>query len=197
CMPGRVEAWVPCSHAGFRYIREANRANVRDINITHVNNTVVVNNQRNEIVNTFANHRFATVVPADQFGQTRRVRDVAVRNVSVTTAAASLPVSHAPAVTAPRTAAGVNATNNRSAQFNRTGRPPLPHAGAAGGHPGRTGTAFGTNAAPTRTVTGHPPPALPPARSNATAGANAPSRLGATTRTPTVNAGRGLPPLPS
>ena len=193
---GPHEAWVPSYRTSIDYVRNVNRTNVdvRNLSITRVNNTFVVNNQRDPSVSNFANHRFATVVPASQFGGTRRVRDVAVRNASVTAAAASLPVSHDPAVTAPHTAAGANATN-RAAVVNRTGRAPLPQARtAAGAQPGRSGTPSPASA-PTRTIAGHTLPTLPPAHGNATT-ANAPSRFGASARTPTATTSRGLPPVP-
>ena len=192
---GPHEPWVPGYRTSIDYVRNVNRTNVdvRHLNITRVNNTFVVNNRRDETVNNFANHRFATVVPANQFGQSRRVRDVAVRNASVTTAAASLPVSHDPPVAAPRTATmGANATN-RAAMFDRTGRPPIPQAHtAAGGQPGRAGTGPGANT-PTRVIAGHTLPTLPPPHGNA----GAPSRFGTSARTPTANTNRGLPPVPT
>jgi hypothetical protein len=206
---GPREAYVPGYRASIDYVRNVNRTNVdvRNLNITRVNDRVVVNNGRGDIVNNFTNHRFATVVPANQFGRgSQRVRDVAVHSASAATTVASLPVSHDPAVTSPRTVAGSTATTNRAAQFNRTNRPPLPQAGATAGVQSRQvgGTARGASA-PSRSVTGHALPAIPPARGGAaatgsngppTTSSNAPGRFGASARTATSNAGRGLPPIP-
>jgi hypothetical protein len=180
---GPREAYVPGYRTSIDYVRNVNRSNVdvRNLNITRANGRFAVNNQRGETVGNFVNHRFATVVPASQFGGTRRVRDVAVHNASVTTAAASLPVSRDPPVTPPRSAAGPTATT-RAATLNRTGRPPLPQAHAA--------------SAPTPAIAGHSLPALPPAHGNAT-GSKAPSRFGASARTPTAATTRALPPVPS
>ena len=196
---GPREAYVPGYRTSINYVRNVNRANVdaRSLNITRVNNRFVVNNGRANAVSTFANHRFATVVPANQFGSAQRVRDVAVRSASVTTAAASLPVSRTPAVAAPRTAAATGATIGRAASVNRTGTPPLPQPRtAAGVQPRQPGApAPGANA-PTRSVAGHTLPALPPARAGATA--SAPARFGAGARTATTtNAARSLPPVPA
>ena len=216
CPLGPGELFVPSFSASVAFVRHVNitNVNINQFNITRVNNTIVVNHDPHwgGQVSNFANHRFATVVPANRFGQSVRVRDVAIRNASVTTAAARLPVSRDPAVAPPRTAAGTNATTNRTAQFNRAGRPPLPQSRtttgaqpgqplpeartAAGVQPSQRGGPTGPNA-PTRTIAGHTLPALPPAHGNATSGPNAPSRFGATTRTPTANANRGLPPVPS
>jgi len=196
---GPHEAYVPGYRTSDRYIRDVNRTNVdmHNFNITHVNNTVVINNGRNETANNFANHRFTTVVPADRFGQHQRVRDVAVRNASVTAAAANMPVSHDPPVTAPRTAATVNRATTRSAQFNRTTPPPVPQGRTAGGlQAHQRGTGPATNA-PTRTVAGHTLPALPPAHGGVTPTSGAPGRFGANARTPVTNASRNLPPVPS
>ncbi|MGH7126870.1 MAG: DUF6600 domain-containing protein, partial [Stellaceae bacterium] len=196
---GPHEAYVPGYRTSINYVRNVNRTNVdvRNLNIRRANDRWVVNNGRGDTVNNFANHRFATVVPANQFGQTRRVRDVAIHNASITTAAASLPVSHNPSVTPPRNAAVTNGANH-AAMSNRNGRPPLPQARTSGGvQPGRPGTASSTNA-PTRTVAGHALPALPPAHGKAGGtGSSAPGRFGASARTPTPTTNRGLPPVPS
>jgi hypothetical protein len=194
---GPREAYVPGYRTSINYIRNVNRTNVdvRNLNITRVNNTFVVNNARGGAVGNFANHRFATVVPANQFGRAQRVRDVAVRNASVTTAAASLPVARTPAVAAPRTVAGTTGFTDRAARFNRAGAPPVPPSRtAAGAQPRQFNAAPGANA-PAREVAGHTLPALPPARGGAAS--NAPGRFGAGTRSATkTNAGRNLPPLP-
>lgn len=191
---GPHEAFVPGYRTSIDYVRNVNRTNVdvRNLNITRVNNTFVINNQRGATVNSFANHRFATVVPANQFGQTRRARDVAVRTASVTTAAASLPVSHAPAVTAPHT----TPATNRGTQFNRASRPSLPQARTAIGVPSGRPGAPGSNA-PSRTISGHTLPALPPAQSNATKAANPPSRFGGSARPQSATTNRGLPRVPT
>ena len=265
CPLGPGELFVPSFSASVAFVHNVNvtNVNINNFNITRVNNTIVVNNDPHwgGQVSNFANHRFATVVPANQFGQSQRVRDVAIRNASVTMAAARQPIARDPAVTPPRTAAGVNATANGGAPFNRTNQPPVPQARTAAGvnatanrgapvnrmnqppvPQARTATGVrpgqpsdpGTNA-PTRTIAGHTLPALPPAHgaqgtagsnalshfgagagipaatnagrgspsvppangSAATAGPNGPGRFGANTRTPTSNAGRNLPPVPS
>ena len=191
---GPREAYVPAYRTSIDYVRNVNRTNVdvRNLNITRVNNTIVVNNGRGDAVGNFANHRFATVVPADAFGRTQRVRDVAVRSRAVTTAAASLPVSHDPAVTAPRTAA----TTNRAAPFNRAGQPPIPQARtAAGVQPRQPGGAPATSLQ-TRSVAGHALPAVPPAHGGAAmTRSSAPARFGGGGVT-SNNASRGLPPVP-
>jgi hypothetical protein len=196
CPLGPGELFVPGFSASVAFVRNVNvtNVNIRQFNITRVNNTIVVNNDPHwgGQVSNFANHRFATVVPTNQFGRAQRVRDVAVRNASVTAAAARLPVSRDPGVAPPRTAAGANATN-RAAQFNRGGQPPLPQNRAANGMPSRQfGGAPGANNQ-TRSVAGHALPALPPAHGGAAA--NAPGRFGGTAQ-PTTNAARGLPPVP-
>lgn len=200
---GPREAYVPGYRASIDYVRNVNRTNVdvRNLNITRVNNTFVVNNGRGDAAGTYANHRFATVVPANQFGHgTQRVRDIAVHNASVATAAASLPVSRDPAVTPPRGVAGSGASVSRAAQFNSGAQPPLPLARTTAGVPPRqptNGSAPGAST-PARSVAGHTLPALPPAHGgSATARSNAPARLGTGAGTVTsTNTGRGLPPVP-
>src|SRR5215470_1540186 len=188
CPLGPRELFVPGYGVSVAYVRNVNitNVNINQFNITRVNNTIVVNNdpQWGGQVSNFANHRFATVVPAAQFGQSQRVRDVAVHNASVTTNAASLPVSRAPGVAAPRTAAGAGVSADRGAQFNREGQPPLPQARTATAErPRQFGAAAGANA-PTRTVAGHTLPSLPTAHGGgAAAASSAPSHFGTDVRT--------------
>src|SRR5579872_573285 len=196
---GPHEAYQPDFRTSERYIRDVNRTNVdvRNLNITRVNDRFVINNTRNETVNNFANHRFVTAVPADRFGQTQRVKDVAVRNTSVVNAAASLPVSHAPPVTPPHTAATSNRATTRSTQFGRTPPPPVPQGRTAAGLQHGPGAAPNTNQ-PTHTVAGHALPALPPAHGGAaTSTSGAPGRFGANGRNPVTNSSRNLPPVPT
>jgi uncharacterized protein DUF6600 len=215
---GPREAYVPGYRTSIDYVRNVNRTNVnvRDLNITRVNDRFVVNNGRGDAASNFANHRFATVVPANAFGRSQRVRDIAVHPAAAAaTTAASLPVSRDPAATPPRTA-GSNGAVNRAAQVNRSGRPPIPVARTATGmqppSPPAGSSAPGASRT-SRTVAGHALPALPPAHGGAaTAGAaavsgntaaiaphggrSAPGPLGAGARTATTNASRGLPAVP-
>jgi len=222
CPLGPGELFVPGYSVSVAYVRNVNitNVNINQFNITRVNNTIVINNDPHwgGQVSNFANHRFATVVPAAQFGQSnQRVRNIAVHSSAVTTTAATLPISRAPAVTPPHTVAGTN-IGNRAAQFNRANRPPIPQAGTASATRTQTQTHQPTGSAPTttapaHTIAGHTLPALPPARGPAgnnardnragagvattTTGSTASGRFGTNTRTPTTNAGRNLPPAPS
>jgi hypothetical protein len=201
---GPREAYVPGYRTSIDYVRNVNRTNVdvRNLNITRVNDRFVVNNGRGDAAGNFANHRFATVVPVGQFGHgAQRVRDVAVHSATATTTAASLPISRDPAATPVRTVAGSGAT----AQFNGGSRPRLPQARTAGVQSRQPGGIAAGATAPARSVAGHALPAIPSARggtaaagSNAPAatGSNAPGRLGASARTATANPGHALPPVP-
>jgi hypothetical protein len=207
CALGPRELFVPAYNVNVSvtYVRNVNitNVNINQFNITNVNNTIVVNNDPHwgGQVGNFANHRFATVVPAAQFGRsTQPVRDIAVHSAAATTTVAGLPISRAPAVAPPRTAAGTNAALNRSAQFNRPGQPPIPQAHtAAGAQPhqpvGGVSGANGSNT-PTRSIAGHTLPTLPPAHGAANAGSGAPTRFGAGAETAIANTAHGRQPVP-
>ena len=218
CPLGPREVFVPGYQTSIAYVRNVNitNVNINQVNITRVNNTVVVNNDRHWEAGNYANHRFATVVPANSFAQARNIHEVAARPTQ-TAAIAHLPVAHDPAVAPPRTAAVNAGSASNAALFNRDrgGRPQIPagRAGSTPGQPNQTGAAGVAGGPTNRFAAGRTPPVVPPAQGGAalnnratanTPGNGAPDSLQGARRGPfgagAPNAaaanGRGLPPLP-
>jgi hypothetical protein len=217
CPLGPGELYVPGYGVSVNYVRNVNITNVsiNRFDIARVNNTIVVNHDPHwgGQASNFANHRFATVVPANSFAQARDVHQVAVRP-SRTTDIARLPVAHTPPVAAPphaaRTAGAPSGT-----QFNRSSGPSISQGrtGPTAGRPTQPGTPSRPQG---RFAAGRNLPPVPPAHSGATAGNRAlgtppgnagpnslqtarpgPGPVSPTPRNaPATVAGRNLPALP-
>ena len=222
CPLGPREVFLPSYQTSVTYVRNVNitNVNINQVNITRVNNTIVVNNQNHWEAGNYANHRFATVVPANSFAEARNIHEVAVRPAQTATIA-HLPVDHDPAVAPPRTAAVNAGSASNAALFNR-GRGdqqqiPAGRAGSTLGQPNQTGAAGVAGGPGNRFAAGHALPGLPPAQggaalnnratgaANTPQGSAAPDSLQGTRRGPfgagapntaAVN-GHGLPPVPS
>jgi hypothetical protein len=67
---GWNEVWIPPYHCGQSYFRNVNITNVNVTKIVNINNTTIINNT---YVNSYANHRGATVVPASAMVGSRSV----------------------------------------------------------------------------------------------------------------------------
>ena len=168
------EVFVPSFFVSIDFVRRINitNVNITNINISRVNGNIVVNNTTNITVNNFANRQFATTVSTSTFTSGQSINRTTLAQ-STTRVAGTTPVSFAPTnVTAPRTAAGINAWHGADA--TTVAKPPLPTArNTAAGSTGTGATATATHTAAIGTAGTDPSrrslPPLPVARPHTTA----------------------------